>query len=95
MNNEKRPQPVNWAARITSAATVLFNGTPPLLIEFEYLDWTVNQLAAWEAFVGGVLIAALGIMLGQRSSREVTPTSDPRDNALVPLVPIANDSLED
>lgn len=94
-SSERRPQPVNWAARITGAAALLLNGTPPLLIEFEWIEWTVNQLAAWEAFVGGVLVAALSILSGQRASREVTPVSDPKDNSLVPLVPIADDVLED
>lgn len=94
-SDEKRPQPVNWAARITGAAALLLNGTPPLLLEFDVIEWSAAQMGAFQVWAGGVLVAAISILLGQRASHEVTPTSDPRDDSLVPLVPIADDVLED
>lgn len=90
-----RPQPVNWAGRITAALALLMNGTPPLLLEFGVIDWSASQMAAFQGWAGGVLVAAVAIILGQRAADQVTPVSDPRDDALVPLVPIANDGFED
>lgn len=93
--SETRPQPVNWGARITAATALLVNGTPPLLLEFGLVDWSASQTAAFQGWAGGVLVAALSVILGVRATQKVTPVEDPRDDALVPLVPIANDAFED
>lgn len=91
----KRPQPVNWASRIIAAASVLINGTPPLLLEFGLIDWTAPQVAQFQGWVGGVALASIAILLGLNTTKKVTPVTDPRDNALVPLVPIADDGIDD
>lgn len=95
MMKEKRPQPVNWGARIIAASSLLLNGTPPLLLEFEVIDWTASQVATFQGWAGGVALAAIAIIIGQESARRVTPTSDPRDDGMAPLVPTADDWIDD
>lgn len=93
--SEHRPQPVNWGARITGAAALVLNGTPPLLLEFEVIDWTAAQMATFQGWAGGVLVAAVSVLLGVNATRKVTPTSDPRDDGMAPLVPTADDWIDD
>jgi hypothetical protein len=91
---EKRPRPVRRASQIIGGIVVILNGVPGLFLAFELIDWNAVQIGAYSTFVG-VLAAGISIALGLRAEKAVTPVADPRDDLLVPLVPIANDGLDD
>ena len=82
------------AFRIVSGISLLIGAGLPGLQLFGFVDWTADQMA----FVAGFNATALGVIayvLGLNTEAKVTPVDSPRDNALVPLVPIANDGFED
>jgi hypothetical protein len=61
---------------------------------FEVINWTGDQVGAYTTFVG-VLVAAAAMFFNAEVAKQVTPVASPRDNGMVPLVPIANDGFED
>lgn len=75
-----RPRPVMVAARIVGGVVAIANAIPPLLIEFNVIDWTVAQLGQYVIFLN-VVVGAASLMLGTRVESRVTPVADPRDNA--------------
>lgn len=82
-------RPVVLASRVVGALVLVLNGLPPLLLEFEVIDWTARQLGAYTIFLN-VLLAAASAVLGVRVERLVTPVTDPKDNlgnTLVPAIP--------
>ena len=89
-----QPRPAVKAARIVAGLIVVFDGLPALLTAFNLVNWSADQWAAVNGFVG-VLIAAISIWFGIQVERQVTPIASPRDDSLVPLVPIADDGLDD
>lgn len=84
----EQARPVVVAARIVGGLVLLFNGIPPLLIEFEAIDWTARQLGAYIVFLN-VILAAFSTMLGTRIEAKVTPVANPRDDTGATLVPAA------
>lgn len=83
-----RPQPVQNASRLVGAFVLIANGLPPLLMTFGVFQWTVDQVNAYNTFIG-VLVAAAAVILGVKVSNLTTPVSDPMDNQGNPLVPAA------
>lgn len=94
MSNHEQPRPVFNAARALGALSMVLGVVPLVGTAFGWIEWTADQTNAYITAVGTV-IGALALALGIRVEKEVTPNSNPRDNALVPLVPIANDGLEE
>ena len=92
--SERRPQPVNWASRITAAVAILAGLVPTVGRAFEWLSWNATQVDAYILAANGIL-AAVAIILGLDATRKVTPVADPRDDGLAPLVPVADDYLDD
>ena len=91
MNNQR---PVVSASRILGALSLVAGVVPIGGSAFLGWDWNPDQLEAYTAVVGTV-ISAIALALGVRVEKEVTPTINPKDDALVPLVPIADDVYED
>ena len=94
MNEESQPRPVVNASRILGAASMVLGVVPMVGSAFGWVDWNVDQVSAYTLSVGTV-IGAIALVFGIRVEKEVTPMTSPRDDALVPLVPIANDGLDD
>lgn len=104
----EQPRPVvenahqqTLTVRIIAAAQMVLAAAPFALQAFSIINWTGDQMIAFTFFLGVVTTAAL-LVLGQsvRSNalqveQQVTPVASPRDNELVPFVPIANDGLDD
>lgn len=91
---EEQPRPVMLAFRIITGLSLLVGAGLPGLLLFGLVDWTAEQMA----FISGFNATALGIVayvLGLNAETKVTPVDSPRDNSLVPLVPIAGDGFED
>jgi hypothetical protein len=82
------------AANISSAILFVLGSMPALFLAFGWIDWSAEQVAQYGVFLG-VIAIALSRVLGVRVEAKVTPVANPRDDALVPLVPIANDGFED
>jgi len=87
-------RPVVNAGRILGALSAVAGAVPILGSAFGWFTWNVEQLEAYTIAVGTV-VGALALAFGVRVEKEVTPVGDPRDNDLVPLVPIADDGYED
>ena len=92
MMNQQRP--AVSASRILGALSLLAGVVPIGGSAFLGWDWSPDQLEAYTAIVG-TAISAVALAFGIRVEKEVTPVANPRDDGLVPLVPIANDAYED
>jgi hypothetical protein len=104
----EQPRPVVDAAEsqqrrgdIIGATAAVLGGLPALLLTFGVINWSADQIAAYGVFLG-VFTGAVMVIFGRRDvgtalaiEDVVTPVASPRDDDLVPLVPIANDGLED
>ena len=90
-----QPRPVITAARTLGAVSLLLGLFPVGAIAFGWVDgWGPDQFAAYTALSGGG-ITALSLLLGVRVETQVTPTESPRDDDLIPLVPIGVDGAND
>lgn len=91
----KQPQPVRRAFLWFSSVVTLVVAVFPVLQIFGVINWTGDQMAAVTGFLGLAVSTIGGTIASIYSENRVTPVAAPRDNSLVPLVPIANDGLED
>lgn len=82
----RETRPVMFAWRIISALAIVVNGWPFLALAFGWIDWTTDQLSAFQAFLG-LALAAIALVLGVKSEAKVTPVADPRDGEGRPLYP--------
>lgn len=90
---DTQPRPVVNASRIVAGIAAIAGGTPTFLIAFDVIAWTAEQVAAYGTFLG-VVVGSVSLILGHNAEGKVTPTLSPRDDQLVPLVPIADDGIE-
>lgn len=104
----ERPRPVVDAATqqkrrsdIIGAIAAVLGGIPILLLLFYEDLFTAQQASGITVFLGLLTGAALVIFARQDLKTalgvetQVTPVADPMDDASVPLVPIADDFLDD
>ena len=91
----KQPQPVRKAFLWFSSVVTLVVAVFPVLQIFEVIQWSGDQIATITAFLGLAVSTIGGTVASIYSENRVTPVESPRDNNLTPLVPIANDGLED
>lgn len=91
----EQDRPVVSASRILGAISLLAGIFPIGATAFGWVDgWGAEQYNAYSAIVGAI-VTAIALAFGIRVEKDVTPTSNPRDDSLVPLVPIADDFLDD
>jgi hypothetical protein len=104
----EQPRPVvdaansqNVRARWIAGIATIAGALPTFLLAFEVIAWSAEQIAAYTTFIG-VVTAAVALVLGHQDVQtaemvetQVTPVASPRDNGLVPFVPIADDFLND
>lgn len=91
----KRPRPLRIAAAAVAFVSGVVLGVIPVLQGFDVIDWSAQQVGLVQTFVGTVGGGLTALFAAIWSERRVTPTGDPRDDDLVPFVPIANDGHED
>ncbi len=104
----ERPRPVVDAAGqqkrrsdVIGAIAAVLAGIPIVLLSLNEDLMTAQQVSGITVFLGLLTGAALVIFARQDLKTalgvetQVTPSSDPMDDAGVPLVPIADDFLED
>lgn len=94
MPEPTQPRPVMIAARWIAGLSVIGQGWIPLALEFGWIDWTASQISQVSVFIG-VLTGAIAYIMGLNAESKVTPTESPRDDELVPLVPVASDGAQD
>jgi len=87
-------RPVVNASRWVAGLAAILGSLPTFLLAFGAIAWTAEQIAAYGTFLG-VVVGSVSLILGLSAEGKVTPVETPRDNALVPLVPIADDGYED
>lgn len=87
-------RPVVTASRLLGSVSMILGVLPIAGSAFFGWDWNGDQLEAYTA-ISATVVSAIALALGVRVEKTVTPTASPRDDGLVPLVPIANDSFED
>lgn len=92
--DDKQPRPVVNASRLLGALSLVLGVVPVAGSAFFGWEWSADQVEAYTVVVG-TFISAIALAFGVRVEREVTPTSNPRDDGLAPLVPTANDGFED
>ena len=97
---EEQPRPVVDAAadetktqRVIAAAAGVFGAVPALLISFDVITWTPEQVAQYGTFLG-LLVALALVMSGQqtkanalRVEAQVTPIASPQLTTTVELTP--------
>ncbi|MEA2001733.1 MAG: hypothetical protein U9N84_07610 [Actinomycetota bacterium] len=79
-------RPVVNAGRTLGAVAAIAGLVPILGGAFGWFTWTADQLEAYTVAVGGV-VGALALFLGVNVEKQVTPTSDPKDDAGNSLTP--------
>lgn len=84
---EPQPRPVARAARWVAGVSAIAGALPTLLLTFQVIAWTAEQIAAYGTFLG-VVVGAISIILGTNAENQVTPTASPRSDDGIPLVPI-------
>jgi len=92
---EQQPKPVRAAFLWFSGLSAIIIGAIPVLQIFGAISWTADQIAAATGFIGFATATVGGTIASIYAENRVTPVSNPRDNSLVPLVPIADDGFED
>ena len=81
---EPQPRPVVNASRWVAGISTILGGIPTLLLTFEVIHWTAEQMGAYGTFLG-VVVGGISLILGQNAEAKVTPIASPMMN--VPLVP--------
>lgn len=88
---ENRPA-VN-KSRLLGAASMVLGLVPMIGRAFFGLEWTPEQVEIYSVAVGTV-VAAVALLFGVQVEKVVTPVAAPRNDDLVPLVPVAPDGPE-
>lgn len=91
----KQPQPVRAAFLIFSGVVVIVNSAVPVLVLLNVVSFTADQIAGIQAFLGTVTATVGATIASIYAENRVTPVAAPRNNELVPLVPVAGDGYED
>ncbi len=79
-------RPVVTASRTLGALSLIAGVVPMLGSAFGWLEMTAEQLEAYTVAVGTV-VAAVALFLGVNIEKQVTPTTNPKDDAGSPLTP--------
>jgi hypothetical protein len=79
--------------RIIAAVGALLGAVPALLISFEVISWTGEQVAQYALFLG-LLVGLANVLAGQQVKAnalaveaQVTPIASPQLTQVVPLTP--------
>jgi hypothetical protein len=82
-----QPRPVAHAARWVAGIAAILGGLPTVLLSFDVITWTAEQVGAYGTFLG-IVVGAVAMILGVNVESKVTPVESPRDADGIPLVPI-------
>lgn len=81
---DPQPRPVVHASRWVAGIAAILGAVPTLLLTFNVIAWTAEQMGAYGTFLG-VVVGGVSLILGQNAESQVTPISSPQ--TLVPLFP--------